>query len=134
MAVQQSDIKQIIDESDAAKLVEVAKALGEQLAVKEGLRTSQLRNVFGAIRQTQMRWDKEAAHQRQAYREIILLQPKLAYFTKRTSSLGPLKDALDLAIGILKIDKQPNEVHFKNFVDFCEAIVAYHRFYRKTSD
>jgi CRISPR-associated protein Csm2 len=125
---QPADIRLILN-GDTAKLVDKAKALGQELA--SDLKTSQLRNVYGSIRQTQMRWD---SNRQGAYNELILLQPKLAYYTKRAQSMKPLKDALDEAITVLREDKQPDEKHFKNFVDFCEAIVAYHRFYRKDRD
>ncbi len=126
-----ADIKIILD-GDAAKLVDKAQQIGQRLA--DNLKTSQLRNVYGAIRQTQMRWDGNPAHRQQAYNEIILLQPKLAYYTKRAPSMKPLQDALNDAIAVLRQDKQPNEKHFKNFIDFCEAIVAYHRAFRKDRD
>jgi CRISPR-associated protein Csm2 len=129
MPTNDANIRKIILDSDAGKLVDEAQALGEELAAE--LKTSQLRNIFGAIRQTQMRWD---TNRQEAYQEIILLQPKLAYYTKRAPSMRPLKGTLDVAITLLRADKQPDEIHFKNFVNFCEAIVAYHRFYRKDRD
>jgi CRISPR type III-A-associated protein Csm2 len=129
MTIQEADIRKIIVESDAVRLVDQARALGEALARE--LKTSQLRNVYGAVRKAAMRWD--SSHQ-QAYQELILLQPKLAYYTQRAKPMKPLKEALDLAIAVLRKDPQPSEVHFKNFVDFCEAVVAYHRFYRPDRD
>ncbi len=128
MTIQANDMKAILN-GNAATLVDKAQDLGQALANE--LKTSQLRNIYGAVRQTQMQWDIDP---QKAYNDVILLQPKLAYYTKRSTSLKPLKDALDLAIGIFREDKAPDQVHFKNFIDFCEAVVAYHRAFRRERD
>ena len=126
---QEQEMEKILN-NDVELLVEKAKKLGEELAPK--LRASQLRNIYGLVRQAQMEWQKNP---RNAYNALILLQPKLAYFDKRTNGdMLPLKIALDHAIGVLRRDAEPNKVHFKNFVDFCEAIVAYHKANRKAND
>jgi CRISPR type III-A-associated protein Csm2 len=125
----QTDERKIL-EGDIQLLVDTAKSLGEALAKK--LKTSQLRNVYGLVRQAQMEWQKSP---QLAYNSIILLQPKLAYFTNRTKGdMRPLQQSLDRAILVLREDKEPNAAHFKNFVDFCEAIVAYHRASRFDAD
>lgn len=130
MPYPESIARKIVLESDTATLVDEAKKLGEQLA--SDLKTSQLRNIYGAVRQAAMRWDTD---KRKAYQEVILLQPRLAYYTQRAgNAMRPLKDALDESIKLLRQDKEPQEKHFKSFVDFCEAIVAYHRFYRREKD
>jgi CRISPR type III-A-associated protein Csm2 len=122
--------RKIILENDPSTLVDEANKLGEQLA--KDLKTSQLRNVYGAVRQAALRWDND---RQKAYQEIILLQPKLAYYTQRAgNAMRPLKEAMDEAIKLLRQDSEPHEKHFRSFVDFCEAIVAYHRFYRPGKD
>lgn len=128
MTTEPNEYEQILN-GDVTLLVDKAQKIGRALA--ERLKTSQLRNIYGVVRQTQMRWDHNP---QQAYNDLILLQPKLAYFTKRNSDMQPLKDALDEAITIIRKDKKPVEMHFKNFIDFCEAIVAYHRAFRKERD
>jgi CRISPR type III-A-associated protein Csm2 len=130
----QQEIERILN-GDVRLLVTQAESLGKQLAAD--LKASQLRNIYGLVRQAQMEWQRN--HRANAYNSLILLQPKLAYFDKRTEARGarpmrPLKDALDHAIGVLRNDKGPNETHFKNFVDFCEAIVAYHKANRRDRD
>lgn len=130
MSFSEATARKIILENNPSTLVDEANKLGEQLA--RDLKTSQLRNVYGAVRQAALRWDTD---RRKAYQEIILLQPKLAYYTQRAGkAMHPLKEAMDEAIKLLRQDKEPHESHFKNFVDFCEAIVAYHRFYRPAKD
>lgn len=131
MAIQEEDILKILN-GNVDILVEKAKNLGEELAIRRELRVSQLRNVYGIVRHAHMEWEKDP---QSAYNTLILLQPKLAYFTNRTKGkMMPLKEALDKAIQILRQDKEPHETHFKNFVDFCEAIVAYHRANRRETD
>jgi CRISPR type III-A-associated protein Csm2 len=128
--MQAQNVERRILEGDVVQLVDTAKQVGERLARK--LKTSQLRNVYGLVRQAQMEWQKSP---RAAYNSLILLQPKLAYFNNRTKGdMKPLQDTLDRAIEVLREDKEPNAVHFKNFIDFCEAIVAYHRANRFESD
>jgi CRISPR type III-A-associated protein Csm2 len=128
--MQAQTVERRILEGDVVQLVDTAKQVGERLARK--LKTSQLRNVYGLVRQAQMEWQKSP---RTAYNSLILLQPKLAYFNNRTKGdMKPLQDTLDRAIEVLREDKEPNAVHFKNFIDFCEAIVAYHRANRFESD
>lgn len=130
MAFSEATARRIILEDDTSLLVDEANKLGKQLA--NDLKTSQLRNVYGAVRQAALRWDTD---RKKAYQEIILLQPKLAYYTQRAgNAMRPLKEALDEAIKLIRQDAEPHERHFKNFVDFCEAIVAYHRFYRPGKD
>jgi CRISPR type III-A-associated protein Csm2 len=128
------EIEKILN-GDVQLLVTNAESLGKLLA--PDLKASQLRNVYGLVRQAQMEWQRD--RRTIAYNSLILLQPKLAYFDKRTEKrgtrpMGPLKEALDHAISVLRRDTVPNETHFKNFVDFCEAVVAYHKANRRDSD
>ena len=126
---QEQEMEKILND-DIKLLVEKAKSLGEKLAPK--LKASQLRNIYGLVRQAQMEWQRNP---QAAYNALILLQPKLAYFDKRTNGeMMPLKVALDHAIGVLRRDEKPNAMHFKNFVDFCEAVVAYHKANRRDRD
>lgn len=124
-----TDEKRIL-EGDVVLLVDKAKDVGKVLAKK--LKTSQLRNIYGLVRQAQMEWQKDP---QAAYNSLILLQPKLAYFNNRVKGdMKALQSTLDKAIDVLREDKVPSPVHFKNFIDFCEAIVAYHRANRFESD
>jgi len=70
---------------------------------------------------------------RRAQREFALLQPRLAYQAKRErgGAVQALSDELTPAIKLVlkaKADK-PDIFYqrFRNFVDFFEAILAYHR-------
>jgi CRISPR-associated protein Csm2 len=124
------DSHSIIAEGDVSLLVDTAEKLGGELARQ--LTTSQIRNIFGEVRRIQMNWppssDKEKADQ--AFRSVVLLQPKLAYQAKRERGRGVEELQLALNPCIDEIRKAPVEVrhlYFTRFVDFFEAILAYHK-------
>ena len=124
------DLKRIIQLGDANLLVRYAQDLGERLATQ--LTSSQIRNVFTTARQIQMNWPvraekKEAKNEVQkAVRQLVLLKPKLAYQAsrERRGSFGMrvLRDLLTPAIDLVGEDRD----YFENFMDFFEAILAYH--------
>ena len=118
------DRKAIIVDGDAALLTERAESIGRSLA--RNLTTSQIRNVFGTVRQIEMNWGLRATErqQRQAARQLVLLKPKLAYQARRERGKGvqELADVLTPAIDLVGEDRD----RFQNFVDFFEAILAYH--------
>ena len=103
-------------------LVKEAEKLGEQISHKDyGVTTSQIRKVFSAVKRIQM-------SEKLQINELILLKPKLAYVAaraqeRRKDSTEKLRDALTQAID--KVIEDPNR--FKNFVDFFEATLAYHK-------
>jgi CRISPR-associated protein Csm2 len=90
--------------------------------------TTQIRNVFGEVKRIEARmkandYDKERS-------AFLLLRPKMAYAEARVLSKSGKSNISDFR----KImDKAHIEVKshdsFKNFVDFFEAILAYHKFY-----
>ena len=97
-------------------LVETAKELGTQL-LHGDLTSSQIRNIFGEVRRIQMS---------QSFKDkLILLKPKLAYAAARADELGAylFRDVMTMAID----EVGDSEEKFQRFVDFFEAILAYHR-------
>lgn len=102
-------------EEGGQPLVTAAKDLGETLK-NRGLKTSQIRKVYGAVKKIQM---SEKVQQN----DLVMLKPKLAYAAARNRAVTDLKDALTQAIDKVGDDKEK----FKNFVDFFEATLAYHR-------
>lgn len=114
VAQQKMDISEII-EKGGEPLVAAAENLGRKLA--RNLKTSQIRKVYGAVKKIQM---SDEFNQN----ELIMLKPKLAYAAARKSEVEDLKNTLTEAIN--QVD---NSDKFKNFVDFFEAILAYHRAY-----
>lgn len=82
------------------------------------LSTSQIRNIYGELKRIQMKgFEKEKT-------AFLLLKPKLAYATARSYSLKPLAEVFNKAF-----DSIENENHFQNFMDFMEAVLAYHKAY-----
>jgi len=101
------------------KLVKDAEDFGKYLG-NGGLSTSQIRNIFSDIK-------KMDSFERNK-KELILLRPKLAYVAgrhrRRTKVITDLQEVMDECIRNVK-----DEESFKNFQDFFEAILAYHKYY-----
>ncbi len=111
----EQQVRQLIQQG-GRPLVEVAELLGPRLA-RGGLTTSQIRNIYGMVKQMEMRgFDPN---------EFVLLKPKLAYAAARADTEGArqLKGILTWAIDEVGND----EAKFARFVDFFEAILAYHK-------
>lgn len=93
---------------------------GNQKTISEKkLTTNQLRKFFGEVKRQQM--IGYVGHET----DFILLKPKLAYAVGRTDKGSKIKDfywIMSTAIDCVK-----NETHFKNFIKFFEAVVAYHK-------
>ena len=111
----QQQVQRVIQQGGKL-LVEMAEMLGQRL--QQGrLTVSQIRNVYGMVKQMEMRgFDAN---------EFVLLKPRLAYAAVRANTDGAreLKDVLSWAID--EVDEDASK--FARFVDFFEAILAYHR-------
>lgn len=123
------DIQQIITNPERADLiVKHADALGNELS--RPLTTAQIRALFGEVRQIQGQMTID--HQK-AWRRLHLLKPKIAYRVRRATGQGVkmLADVLTPALNeVLKAtDEQTQKAYFKNFVEFFEAILAYHKYH-----
>lgn len=105
--------------------VEFAEELAKDI-VGNNMSTSQIRNFFGEVRRIQMKGIK---NEKVAF---LLLKPKLAYAAKRHDNKGIrlFKDIITKSHEIVmevKDDEKKFLERFKNFVDFLEAILAYHK-------
>ena len=124
-----SELKKIItgDLVESAKLTnQHGETVGKKLAMDK-LNTTQIRNIFGMVRQIEMTWDSEPEN---AQRQLILLIPKLRYQTERKREVEELADLLIAAIQIVtdeKLTTPPIHERFQRFVDLFEAILAYHK-------
>lgn len=126
------DYKAIIERGDVDAIVSAALEVAKDLRDNRDT-TTQLRKVFSAVRIIQTRWPDSEAQNRseedrkraqQAYRQAMLMKPRLAYSKAKLGTLEPiLQDCLSLITGT---DQQRRE-RFMNLVDFLEAIVAYHK-------
>jgi CRISPR-associated protein Csm2 len=119
----EKELKAIIqDEGSAETLVKWAEKIGEALARQ--LATSQIRAIFGEVRRIEGEW-KNKDRAEQANRQLILLKPKMAYRARKERGRGvqELVDVLTPAID--QVDGKAD--NFTRFVDFFEAILAYHK-------
>ncbi len=128
-----SDLSTIITDPNGAEvLVKRADELGQDLK-NAGLTTGQIRALFGEVRQIQAQWGMGDENRDKARRRLILLKPKMAYRARRERGKGVeelvnvLRPALDEVIGEKNQERQ--NANFTRFVEFFEAILAYHKAY-----
>lgn len=144
----EDDLQQIIVVGNVELLITWAEKLGNGLALNERLTTSQVRNFFGTVRQIQAvqaevepqpRNNQEPARDTNRtqrlgdapHRQLMLLKPKLAYQAQRDKEnrkgegVMRLTEVLTPAIDL--VGRERNVQHFHNFVEFFEAILAYHK-------
>lgn len=100
-----------------------AEKFGEYLA-KNQLTTSQIRNIYGEVKRIEGKSSSEAK------KDFLMLRPKMAYASKRAGGRGieAFKDVMDLA-HLAVLENEDFEDNFKNFCDFFEAVLAYHKAY-----
>lgn len=130
------ETKRIIVDGDVELLVKWADKIGAALA-EQRLSTNQIRNVYGTARQIQFRWDKAgSATEQQAFRDAVLLRPKLAYYAERekqskgssnTIGMETLQKVLEPALEMIGENGKPQHERYQHFVEYFEAIVAYHK-------
>lgn len=99
-----------------------------QFLVSNSLTTSQIRNIFGEVKRIQMSGITKPENQT----AFLLLKPKMAYAVKRDGKRGleELTKVLNKAFDTVDTDtsdKEQLEKQYKNFVDFFEALLAYHK-------
>lgn len=126
------DIKTIINDPNGAQtLVQEADSLGKSLK-NSGLTTAQIRALFGEVRQIQAQWGMGESNRDKAYRRLILLKPKMAYRARRERgrAVEELVRVLDAAVDeVIAAKQNDRDDHFQRFVEFFEAILAYHKAY-----
>lgn len=133
--VSEASLNKIIVEGDPEELLNRAEDVGRGLS--KTLKTSQIRNIFGSVRQIQMNWPPEpvdpgeldaedraklAEAADRGWRQLLLLIPKLKYQGERIKEVRPLADVLTPAITLVKKDR----TRFQRFAEFFEAILAFH--------
>ena len=131
MAVSDVDIKTIISDPNGMELlVKKASDLANDLK-KNNMTTAQIRALFGEVRQIEAEWDMENKKQ-EAYRRLVLLKPKMAYRARkeRGQAVKMLVEVLDKALDqVTQGDPSKRDGNFRRFVEFFEAILAYHKAY-----
>jgi CRISPR-associated protein Csm2 len=131
--VSSEDIHKIVtDPNGAETLVKAADQAGKELYDMK-LSTSQIRSLFGEVRQIQAEWGMGNEHRGRAVRRLILLKPKMAYRSRkeRGQAVKALVDLLRPALDevIKEKDETKQDEAFGRFVEFFEAILAYHKAY-----
>lgn len=129
--IPQPELQKLITDPDGAEtLVKWTDTLGKKLN-DDGLNTTQIRALFGEVRQIQAKWGLGGQHRPQALRRLILLKPKLAYRARKDKAVEALADELKPAVDLVikEENKERQDEHFQRFVEFFEAILAYHKFY-----
>lgn len=126
-----NDLQMIIKNPNGAEtLVRTAEQLGGELK-DAGLATNQIRSLFGEVRQIQAQWGIGGDSRQRAARRLVLLKPKMAYRARRERgrAVQDLVSVLDpaLTIVISEKDEKKQDDDFGRFVEFFEAILAYHR-------
>lgn len=116
----QPDYDAIIARGDVDALVAAAEEIGE---VVRQVKSSQIRGIFASVRQIQLNW---STNEQKAYRDAILLKPRIAYTAAR-NNLSGLDGILIEALNRVKGSEDERRERFMRFVDFFEAIVAYHK-------
>jgi CRISPR-associated protein Csm2 len=127
--------KQVVEQilkGDAKTLVDEAERFGKELA-NDKLTKSQIRGIFGTVRQIKAAWDEkaDAKKAKAQLRRVLLLKPRLAYQAKREEKVKPLADVLTLAIDkVAEVNSVGEQTErFGYFTDLFEAILAYHTAY-----
>ena len=133
MIIPTADLRTIIADPDGAEtLVKWADQLGRSLK-ESNLTTSQIRALFGEVRQIEAQWSMGSESRQRAARRLILLKPKMAYRARRERGRGvqELVDVLNPALDEVTKEKDAakQDADFKRFVEFFEAILAYHKSY-----
>lgn len=119
--LEEDTLGEIITQEGMARLmVEWADKLGATFKATK-LTSSQIRNVFGEVRKIEQSGYKDPGNQRR----FILLIPKLQYAAARakTPGMDGLRSVLVKAIDLVNGDAD----NFRRFVEFFEAILAYHK-------
>ena len=128
--VSEDSIKKIIQTDNPDELIKKAEELGKKLA-SERLKTASVRNFFGMVRQMQSQEVIRIRNEGQqdqisdaTHRDLLLMIPKLRYQAKRgLDGVATLANELEPAIKAIERDPKA----FSNFLDFFEAILAYHK-------
>ncbi|MCL6524692.1 MAG: type III-A CRISPR-associated protein Csm2 [Thermoflavifilum sp.] len=113
-----------IEEELDEEFIKYAEDFGKFLKEND-FTTSQIRNFFGEVRRIQM---KGISKEKTAF---LLIRPKLAYAASRAGHSAKAFEAVMRKAHEIVMRKESQkddfEKRFKNFVDFFEAILAYHK-------
>ena len=111
-----------------SEVVEWTESFGKFLCEgKDALTTSQLRKFFGEVKRIQVNLDKKTD---ECKTRLVMLKPMLAYAVGRAKN-GKIEDfqkQVSIAVDAVLMGKDFKS-DFKNFANFLESVVAYHKLY-----
>lgn len=128
MKRQEKPIENIVTKDDPDLLVKEARAMAGQLRRRDEATKTQVRRLFGTLRQIEMGWPRrveepeEIQQRNDAYRELVLFGPRLAYQAERHTGLTPLAKVIQDGIKVVGKDRK----NLQRLVQFFEATVAYY--------
>ncbi|MGH9839917.1 MAG: type III-A CRISPR-associated protein Csm2 [Blastocatellia bacterium] len=108
----------------AKDLVRDARRLANYIGT---LKTAQISRIYGAVKGLEMDFRRGAFD----LDRLILLRPKLAYAANKNREVWPLQEVLDACIEKIRAGDEGRK-DFERFVNFFEAILAYHREHRRS--
>jgi len=113
------------DDEAAKSVVDTAEAVGEFLALRARLKTSQLRKIFDKLKKIEADVKSGKVRDEEIAKETVLLKPVLVYVAARhPRTVGPLVDLLTPAV-----EKVKSKEDFDALIKLTETILAYHRYY-----
>ena len=124
----EQEVRALVINDKPEDLVKWADQMGQRIARQ--ITTSQIRNVFGTVRQIEMNWRSKPED---SYRQAVLLKPKIGYAAARERGQGMkdleavLRPGLDAMMEGKTMDEKRER--FMRFAEFFEAILAYHKKY-----
>ncbi|MBI4759589.1 MAG: type III-A CRISPR-associated protein Csm2 [Chloroflexota bacterium] len=140
-------LKKIVVDGNAELIVQEADRIGKLLVQggdSDKLSTSQIRAIFGEVRKIQGQiaipehtGNPETVQKikERAFRRLHLLIPKMKYRVAKEKEKPGIKNLVKVLVPALEqvfasgVDKSEKEKRFGYFVEFFEAILAYHRAY-----
>jgi CRISPR-associated protein Csm2 len=124
-----SDVTNFIISENPELMVKVAEKQGRELFQNQ-LTSSQIRLVFGQVRRIEAMWRIEGQRD-QARKLLILLKPRLSYQAAKESKklgVGDLASLVTEGIdAVISGSAEGIDERFVRFVDWFEALLAYHR-------
>jgi len=130
-------VRKVIAKDEPKNLVELTEKYGKHLADAR-LATSQIRSIFGSVRQMESRWYDDEAQRKRGTRDLLMLKPKLAYQEARHKSqaVGMLRAMLEPAIDAVidpgtdhTAEDGNDQDRFGRFMEYFEALLSYHKAY-----
>jgi CRISPR-associated protein Csm2 len=123
-------------ELDHDKIEETAREHAREYQL-QGVKTSQLRQVYGEIKRAQGQFrqyrdtEESERHTEEAKRLLYLLLPKLTYIA---GSHEEMVNFCDDVRGWVYYATSGGEAELETFFELLEAVVAYHKYYDETNN